>query len=65
MIDGTKVTTATYNHNKKPVAVKPGDVVTYTIRVYNEGELDGYVGEITDYLPPELEFINDMEKYPK
>ena len=64
-IDGAKVTTATYNHNKKPVAVKPGDVVTYTIRVYNEGELDGYVGEITDYLPAELEFINDVENYPE
>ena len=63
-IDGAKVTTATYNHNKKPVAVKPGDIVTYTIRVYNEGELDGYLGEITDYLPAELEFINDVENYP-
>ena len=65
MVDGAKVTTATYNHNKKPVAVKPGDIVTYTIRVYNEGELDGYVGEITDYLPVELEFINDIENYPE
>ena len=64
-IDGAKVTTATYNHNKKPVAVKPGDIVTYTIRVYKEGELDGYVGEITDYLPAELEFINDVENYPE
>ena len=64
-VDGAKVTTATYNHNKKPVAVKPGDIVTYTIRVYNEGELDGYVGEITDYLPAELEFINDVENYPE
>ena len=65
MVDGAKITTATYNHNKKPVAVKPGDIVTYTIRVYNEGELDGYVGEITDYLPAELEFINDVENYPE
>ena len=64
-VDGAKITTATYNHNKKPVAVKPGDIVTYTIRVYNEGELDGYVGEITDYLPAELEFINDIENYPE
>ena len=64
-VDGAKITTATYNHNKKPVAVKPGDIVTYTIRVYNEGELDGYVGEITDYLPAELEFINDVENYPE
>ena len=65
IVDGAKITTATYNHNKKPVAVKPGDIVTYTIRVYNEGELDGYVGEITDYLPAELEFINDIENYPE
>ena len=63
VIDGTKVTTATYNHPKNPVAVKPGDIVTYTIRVYNEGEIDGYVGEITDYLPAELEFINDTANY--
>ena len=63
-IDGTKVTTATYNHNKRPVAVKPGDIVTYTIRVYNEGEIDGYATQITDYLPAELEFINDTANYP-
>ena len=65
LVDGVKTTTAVYNHDKRAVAVKPGDVVTYTIRVYNEGEIDGYVGEITDYLPPELEFINDVENYPE
>ena len=27
--------------------------------------MDGYVGEITDYLPAELEFINDIENYPE
>ena len=64
-IDGAKITTAIYNHSKKEVAVKPGDIVTYTIRVYNEGEIDGYVGEITDYLPAELEFINDTANYPE
>ncbi len=64
-VDGTKITTAIYNHSKKPVAVNPGDIVTYTIRVYNEGEIDGYVGEITDYLPPELEFINDTANNPE
>lgn len=58
-------TTAIYNHTKSPVAVKKGDIVTYTIRVYNEGEKDGYVGEITDYLPEELEFINDLTNYPE
>ena len=52
-------TTATYNHPKKPVEVAIGDEVIYTIRVYNEGQIDGYVDEITDYLPANLEFIND------
>ena len=52
-------TTATYSHNKKAVNVNVGDIVTYTIRVYNEGEIDGYVNEITDHLPQYLEFVND------
>ncbi len=52
-------TTATYKHQKAPVGVSVGDEVIYTIRVYNEGEIDGYVTEITDYLPPELEYVND------
>ena len=54
-------TTAIYNHTKKPVSVSIGDIVTYTIRVYNEGQVDGYVDEIVDHLPPELEFIIDDE----
>lgn len=53
--------TATYNHSKTPVNVTNGDIVTYTIRVYNEGQLDGYVTEITDHLPSQLEFIVDDE----
>ena len=52
-------TTAIYKHQKAPVGVAVGDAVIYTIRVYNEGELDGYVTEITDHLPPQLEFVND------
>ena len=52
-------TTAIYNHPKDPVEVAIGDEVIYTIRVYNEGQIDGYVYEITDYLPANLEFIND------
>ena len=58
--DGSS-TTATYNHPKTPVNVYSGDVVTYTIRVYNEGQVDGYVTEITDHLPEQLEFIVDDE----
>ncbi len=58
--DGSS-TTAIYNHPKEPVGVSNGDIVTYTIRVYNEGKLDGYVTEITDHLPSQLEFIVDDE----
>ena len=54
-------TTAIYNHPKEPVGVKVGDRVTYVIRVYNEGELDGYASEVKDYLPPYLTFIEDSE----
>ena len=50
--------TATYNHSKLPLSVKIGDIVTYTIRVYNEGDIDGYVSEITDFLPEYLEYIS-------
>ena len=52
-------TTADYYHKKSAVSVEAGDIVTYTIRVYNEGQVDGYVDEITDHLPPELQFINN------
>ena len=54
-------TTAIYSHSKEPVEVVAGDEVVYTIRVYNEGQIDGYVYEITDYLPENLEFIVDDE----
>ncbi len=54
-------TTAIYNHPKVPLAVEIGDIVTYTIRVYNEGQKDGYVTEITDHLPAQLEFLPEDE----
>ena len=56
-----EATTATYNHTKTPLKVAIGDVVTYTIRVYNEGDIDGYVEEITDHLPDQLEFVTGNE----
>ena len=46
-----------YKHNKTPLVVTYGDIITYTIRVYNEGEIDGYVQEITDNLPEGIEFL--------
>lgn len=54
--------TASYTHPKTPVVVKNGDIVTYTIRVYNEGDVDGYADLITDHIPEGLEFITDSEK---
>ena len=69
VVDGKKVTTAIYKHTKEPIAVQKGDIVTYTIRVYNEGQIDGYVNKITDYIPENLIPIIvetegiDQEKY--
>lgn len=58
---GNTITTAIYKHTKEPIAVQKGNTVTYTIRVYNEGETDGYVSKITDHLPEWLEFLPDDE----
>lgn len=52
-----KITTAKYTHSKTPLVVKQGDIVTYKIRVYNEGELDGYATEIADYIPEGLGYL--------
>ena len=43
--------TATYQHRKDPVVVEKGDVITYSITIYNEGEMDGYAKTIVDKLP--------------
>lgn len=43
--------TATYTHTKDPVYVNPKDIVEYTLRVYNEGELAGYANRIIDDVP--------------
>ena len=49
-----RITTAEKIHPKNPLTVETGDSVIYTIRVYNEGDIDGIVTEITDYLPDGL-----------
>ena len=56
--DGKLITTATYNHTKEPVLVQPNNMVVYMLRVYNEGDMDGYAGEVADHLPPYLEFVD-------
>lgn len=47
-----------YNHTKYPLTVKRGDVITYTIRVYNEGEVAGKANEITVRLPEGLKLVD-------
>ena len=49
-------TTATYNHRKDPVMVENGDIVTYNITIYNEGEVDGRATKIIDQLPTGLKY---------
>ena len=55
----------TYIHPKEPILVANGNLITYTIRVYNEGDVDGYAQEIIDNVPEGLEFLpdNDLNKY--
>ena len=55
--NGKLITTATYIHSKEPLTLVVGNVVTYTIRVYNEGEIAGYAAEIEDDIPDYLEFL--------
>ena len=49
--------TATYTHPKNALLVNTGDVVTYTLRIYNEGEIDAYPSLVKDDIPNGLEFI--------
>ena len=56
--NGKLITTAIYNHTKEPVLVNKNDIVVYMLRVYNEGEIDGYASEIKDHLPSYLEFVD-------
>ncbi len=55
-------TDAKFEMNKEPVSVKKGDIVKYRLRVYNEGERDGYAAQITENIPNGLEFIYSLEE---
>ena len=50
-----------YEHTKDPVTLHVGDVVIYTLRIYNEGEIAGYASKITDDIPEYLEYLPDEE----
>jgi len=57
IVDGKEVTTCTYNHTKEPVRVEHNDIVTYTIRIYNEGTVDGYAAVVKDDLPEGIAYL--------
>jgi len=50
-----------YEHTKEPVIVANNNIVTYTLRVYNEGTMDGYAKQIKDNIPEGLEFLPSNE----
>ena len=37
-------------------------LIEYSIKITNEGELDGYIGDIVDYIPKDLKFNSEMNK---
>ena len=60
-LDEETATTAKYDHTKEPKIVVKGQTVIYTLRVYNEGTIDGYASEITDDLPEGITFLPNNE----
>ena len=50
-----------YTHSKDPILVANNDIVIYTIRVYNEGKVDGYAKEVTDDIPLGLNYLPEHE----
>ena len=50
-----------YDHTKDPVEVENGNIVTYTLRIFNEGEIAGYANKVADDVPEGLEFLPDHE----
>lgn len=47
------------NKSQNPISVLTNDTVTYTIRLYNEGKVNGYASKVTSDIPKGLEFIQD------
>ena len=54
-------TTLQKTHPKDKLKVEIGDTVVYTIRVYNEGEVDGYATKVMDDIPDGLEYLPENE----
>lgn len=60
-LDNGESSTAKYNHTKEPVIVKQGNYILYTLRVYNEGKVNGYASQVKDYLPEGLDFVENAD----
>ena len=52
----SSTSTATYKHRKDPVSIETGDIVTYKLTIYNEGQKDGRATKVVDQLPTGLKF---------
>ena len=50
-----------YDHTKDPVEVENGNIVIYTLRIFNEGEIAGYANKVKDDVPEGLEFLPENE----
>lgn len=46
-----------YKHTKFPVSVKKSDLITYKIRVYNEGTVPSTANKISMYIPEQLDLV--------
>ena len=55
LLDGK--TDAEYTLDKSLLTVPAESYILYNIRVYNEGDVDVYAGEVKDYLPDYLTFV--------
>ncbi len=60
-LDSGESSTAIYNQSKTPLYLNPNDYVLYTIRVYNEGNIDVYPSKVKDVLPEGLEIVKGNE----
>lgn len=57
-VNRSGIETIDYRHTKYPLAVEIGDKITYTIRVYNEGAVEGEANEIKVRLQDGISFAS-------
>ena len=50
-----------YTHTTEPYVVAHGNKVTYTIRIYNEGDIAGFPSIVKDDLPDGITFLPESE----